>query len=111
MPDPDPVPGHEHPHHVEPVVLRRLAMAIDPHESRPRQLPLLPPIHRLDRPAEIIAFTGLYLDEGHYPIPADDEVDVASAIPEPPLHHDPPITPEPPLRDPLSEYSELLPGR
>jgi hypothetical protein len=111
VPDPDPVPAHEHTHDVKPIILSGLAMAVDPDPSRLFQLALLPPMHRLDWPTELIAFSGFHLDEGDRPLAPDHQVDVPPTILESTIHHDPAISAKPPFRDPLSQFPERLPGR
>ena len=111
MANPDPVAAHKNPDHVKSIILTGLAMAIDPDASRPGQLPLLSPMNRPDRPAELVTLPGFDLDERHRPFAPDDEVDVSSSVLEPAVDHDPAIPPKPSLRDPLPKFSERLPGR
>ena len=111
VPDSDPLALDEDPDHVEPVGVVRPAMAGDPDARRASQLFLFPPVDRFDRTAEAIPAPSLDLDERHYPIPLDHEIDVAMPGAEPALHDAPPALPKPPLRDPLSQLAECLPGR
>ena len=110
MPDPHLIPVHEHPEDVEPIVFRGLSVAIDPDLRRPHELALLSPLNRLDRPAEVVTPSSLHLDEGDGALLPNHEVDVAATIPEPTIHHEPPLSAEPALRDSLSQLPECLPG-
>jgi len=67
-------------------------------------------VNSLDRTTEFRAFSSLYLDEGHGAISLDHQIDVAMPIPEAPLDHPPATPPQPPLRYPLSQLPERLPG-
>ena len=109
--DPHPISLDEHANDVEPVGVGGSAMAIDPDPRRTTQLPLLPPVHRLDGTAEPGAAPSLDLDERYHPVPLDHEIDVPVPASEAPLHHAPPPQPEPSLRDPLPQLAECLPGR
>ena len=109
--DPHPIALDEHANHVEPVSVGGPAVAIDPDPRRAAQLPLFSPVHRFDRTAEPIAASSLDLDERHYAISLDHEIDVAMPGAEPALHHAPPALPKPSLRDPLPQLAECLPGR
>jgi hypothetical protein len=111
VPNPDPIPADEDAHDVKPIILSGLAVAVDPDGSGPLELPLLPPVYRFDRPAEVITLSGFDLDEGHRLISPDHQIDVPPTILESAIHHDPAVTPKPSLRDPLSQFSERLPGR
>ena len=51
------------------------------------------------------------LDERNRPLPLDDKIDVAVAVPESALDDPPPFSPQPPLSDPLPKLPELLRGR
>ena len=104
--DPDALALDEDPDHVEPVRVVRPAMAGDPDARRASQLFLLPPVDRFDGAAEPIAAPSLDLDERHYSISLDHEIDVAVPGAEPALHDAPPAPPEPPLRDPLPQLAE-----
>ena len=111
VPHAHPVPLDEHANDVEAIGVRGPSMAIDPDPRRPAQLPLLPPVHRLDGAAEPSASPSLDLDEGHYSIPLDHEIDIPVAAPEAALHDAPPPQAKPSLRDPLPQLAECLPGR
>jgi hypothetical protein len=67
-------------------------------------------VNGAERPAELRPFPGLHLDERYRPIPLDHQVDVPVAAAKAALHHAPPPPRQPPLRDPLSELPERLPG-
>jgi hypothetical protein len=102
---------HEHAHDVEPVGVSRLPVPVNPNTSRSRQLFLLLPVDRFHRISELISPARLDLDESDETLALHDEIDVTMAIPKPSLDDAPPFSPEPPLRDPLSELSERLRGR
>jgi hypothetical protein len=111
MPNPHPLAVDEDSNDVKAVLLKGLAMAIDPDLSRLRQLLLFPPIDRGYRTAEIVAFPRLDLDEGDRPLPLDNEVDISATIPKAPIDDLPPLPPKPPFRDSLSQLPKCLPGR
>lgn len=101
----------QHSDHVEPVRLRLPAVAIDPDHGRALQLFLFAPVNCLNRTAELAATPGLHFNEGHHPLPLDDQIDVAMAATKPALNHPPASLPEPPLRDSFPEFAKRLPGR
>jgi len=68
-------------------------------------------VNRLNRPTESGAFPSLYLDKCDGAIALDDQINVTVTAPESPLDNAPAAPPKPPLRDPLSELPECLPGR
>jgi hypothetical protein len=72
---------------------------------------LLLPVDRFHRISELASSARLYLDEGHETFTLHHEVDVTMAVPKSSLDDAPALPPEPPLRDPLSELPECLPGR
>ena len=109
--DPDALALDENPHYIEPIGVAGPAVAGDPDACRSSQLLLFPPVDRFHRSAEPVAAPRLDLDECHYPIPLDHQIDVAVPGAEPALHHAPPALPKPPLRDPLPQLAECLPGR
>ena len=111
MPDPNTAVGHEDPQDVEPVGDARTTVAGHPDAGRSTQLLLFPPVDRSDRIAEPVTPPRLDLDEGNDSVPPDDQVDVPVPGPEAASHHPPPPDREPPLRDPLSQLPECLPGR
>ena len=111
MADADSLALDQDPHDVEPIGVVRTPVAGDPDARRASQLFLLPPVDRFDGSAEPFSASSLDLDEGHYPVPLDHEIDVAMPGAEPALHDTPPALPEPSLRDPLSQLAECLPGR
>lgn len=111
MPDPNPRPGEQDPDHVEPVRVVPATMPVHPHPGGTTQLPLLPPVDRLDRPAEPLSPTSLDLDERHDSFQLDHEIDVPVPAPEPALHHSPAPLPEPSLRYPLAQLPQCLRGR
>jgi hypothetical protein len=111
VPDLNPVAVDQNTDDVKPILLCGLPMAINPDPSRSIQLALLSPINSLDRPPEVVALSGLYLDEGYGHLPPDDQVDIPSSILESTVHNDPAITAKPPFRDPLSKLSKRLRGR
>ena len=90
---PDLSPVHQHTDHVEPVLLEWMAMAIDPDLGGLRQLLLLPPIHRGNRPAEVTPSARFYLDERHHAILFDNKVDVPMAVPKASVDHLPTASP------------------
>jgi len=101
----------EHANDIEAVGVRGPAMPIDPDPRGAAQLPLLPPVDRLDRTAEPRAASSLDLDERYHPVSLDHEIDVPVPAAEATLYHPPPPSPKPPLRDPLPQLAECLPGR
>ena len=109
--DPDALALDQNADHVEPIGVVRPAMAGHPDARRASQLFLFPPVDRFDRSAEPVAAPRLDLDERHYSIPLDHEIDVAMPGAEPALHDAPPALPKPSLRDPLPQLAECLPGR
>ena len=66
---------------------------------------------RFDGISKRKAFPSLHLNERDCSFSLDHEIDVAVAASETALHHAPSLPLEPPLRDPLSQLAELLPGR
>ena len=104
--DPDALAFDQNPDDVEPIGVARPTMARDPDARGASQLFLFPPVDRFDGSAEPIAAPSLDLDERHYPIPLDHEIDVAMPGAEPALHHTPPAPPKPSLRDPLPQLAE-----
>jgi hypothetical protein len=101
----------DHPDDVEPVGLRRPAVAIDPDHRGTSQLPLLPPIDRFDRATEPFVTASLDLDEGDRTVALDYEVDVPMPVAEASLQYAPPVPLEPPLSDPFSDFAKGLRGR
>jgi len=106
MADSDALPLDQNPDHVEPIGVVRSAMAGDPDARRTSQLFLFPPVDRFDRSAESITAPSLHLDERHYAISLDHEIDVTMPGAEPALHDAPPALPKPSLRDPLPQLAE-----
>ncbi len=104
-------PFDQHADHVETIGLVRPPVPSYPHRRRPSQLPLLCPSHRLDGITKLQPATRLHLDEGDHSPTFDDEIDIAMAAPESPLHDPPPFPPQPTLGDSLAQLSKLLPGR
>lgn len=102
---------HQDPDDIEPILVERLAVAVNPDRGRLRQLPLLSPVNGCDRTTEVSPFPGFDLDERHRTLSFDHQVDVAVAIPEPPIHNAPTPPPKPSLRNPLPEFPEFLLGR
>ena len=86
-------------------------MPVDPDRRGPGKLPLLAPMHRLHRVAELQTRTGLHFDERHRPIALRYEIDVAMPVPKSPLQYAPAAMPKPSLRHSLSHLAELLPRR
>ena len=101
----------EHANDVEAISVRGETVPRDPNPRGAAQLLLLAPVHRFDRTAEPRAASSLDLDERHHPMSLDHEVDVTVPGPEAPLHYAPPPPPKPPLRYPLPQLAECLPGR
>ena len=97
--------------HVEPVLLRRPPVAVDPDHGGSLQLLALPPVNGLHRTTKIGPPPRLHLDEGDRPVLLDHEVDIPMAVPEPALNHTPPVLPQPSLGYPLSELPEHLSSR
>ena len=110
VPHPNPALLHENTHHVEAIGVIRPAVPGDPDLGRPPQLPLLPPVHRLDRIPEPVPAARLHFDKRHHTFLLHHEVDVPVAAPKAALDDAPPPELQPPLRDPLSQFSECLPG-
>jgi hypothetical protein len=111
MTDTDPLASHEDTHHIETVRLHRPAMTVDPDSGRTTELPLFPPIDRLHRASKPVAAPSFDLDKGNHAVALDHEVDIAMPTPEPTLEHPPASAPKPPLRYPLTQLAERLPGR
>ena len=111
MPHPDAIAFDQYPDDVEPIAFRGLSVTVDPDLSGFGQLLLLPPVDRLHGLPELVTSPSFDLDEDDHAFAFHHEVDVSMPRSEPPLDHPPTCSPKPPLRDPLSEYSELLPGR
>jgi hypothetical protein len=101
----------QHADHVEPVRLRLPPMAIDPDQGRALQFPLFAPVNCLNRTAELRATAGFHLNKCHQSVAFDHQVDIATTISEPALHHAPTATAKPPLRDSLPELSKGLSSR
>jgi len=111
MADPNFGAIHEHADHVKSIVLRVLPVPVDPHHRGTLQLLALAMVNSLDRPAEFVALSRLYLDECHGPIPLDHQIYVAMTATEPALYHAPAAPPKPPLCYSFPEFPERLPCR
>jgi len=66
---------------------------------------------RFDRISKSKASPSLHFNERDCPLSLDHEIDVAVTAPESALDYPPSLSLEPPLRDPLAQLAELLPGR
>ena len=111
MSNPDPRPFDNHPDDVEPVRLRRSAVAIDPDHRGTSQLPLFPPVDGFQRATKPFVTAGLDLDEGDRTVTFDDQVYVPVPVAETPLQYAPPVPPEPTFGDPFSDFAKGLRGR
>lgn len=111
MPNPNLLAVDQHSDHVEPVLIQRLTVAIDPDVGRLGQLLLLPPVNRGDRPTEVSPSSRLDLNECYRPVLLDDQVDVSTPVPKSTAHYPPPPTSEPPLSDSFAQFPEFLLGR
>jgi hypothetical protein len=85
MPNSHAVAVDEHANNIEAIGLGGPAMAVDPNQRGPGQLPLLTPVDRFYGISELDSATGLHFDERHRSSLLYDEIDVAVAIPEPAL--------------------------
>jgi len=72
---------------------------------------LLLPVDGFYRISELASASRLDLDERHQALLLHDEIDVPMAVTKAALDYTPSVSPEPTLRDPLSELPERLPGR
>jgi hypothetical protein len=72
---------------------------------------LFAPVDGFHRISKRKASPSLYLNECDCSISLDYQIDVAVTVPESTLNDAPSLSLEPPLRDPLSQLAELLPGR
>ena len=111
MSDPNLLTIDEDTDNVEPVLIARLAMPVDPDVRRSGQLLLLSPVNGGDRATKVGAFSRLDLDECHRPILLDYQVDIPTTVSKATVHDSPTALPEPPLRDTLAQLPECLLGR
>lgn len=109
--DTDAIAGYQDADHVEPVGLLRPPVTVDPDASGAPQLALLPPVDGRDGASELGTPSSLDLHERHHAVLLDYEIDVAMPGAEAALHDAPPPASEPPLRYPLAQLAQCLPGR
>lgn len=102
---------HQYTDHIEAVRLVRAAVSIDPDRRRTRQLPLLAPVYRLHRIAELRTTSCFHFDERHQAVSLRNQIDIAVTVAEPSLQHTPPVPTEPTLGHTLPYFAEFLPCR
>ena len=112
VPDSHPASLDEHADDIEAVGVRpdRPCRSTQTRAERPNSL-CFRQLTASTGPPNPVAASSLDLDERHHPVSLDHEIDVPVPAPEPALNHPPPPLPKPPLRDPLPQLAECLPGR
>ncbi|HEY4132177.1 MAG TPA: hypothetical protein VGM50_16330 [Gemmatimonadaceae bacterium] len=107
----NPLPLHQHSHHIEAVGLLRPPVSPNPCGRRPGQLSLLGERDCFHRIPKLEPPPSFDLDEGDRACTFDDEIDIAMSHAEAALNDAPSLSPQPSLRDPLAQFAELLRGR
>jgi hypothetical protein len=108
VPDPDSSIGHEHPDHIESVVLARTSVPVDPSGCRTNQVIAFTPVNCLRRISILNSGPRLHLDKRDEPVTLRDEVNVTVPGTIPSLEHPPAASTKPTLGDSLSGYAETI---